>query len=81
MSLNQSYRRSTFIAYYNIRSGSYSKKPDQAVDGIRTENVALVDVERVKLQKILDEIDANKAILQQLQAEIAEFTRDKPNHA
>jgi len=53
----------------------------QAVDDIRTENVSLVDVERVKLQKILDEIDANKAILQQLQAEIADVTRDKPNHA
>jgi len=53
----------------------------QAVDVIRTENVSLVDVERVKLHKILDEIDANKAILQQLQAEIADVTRDKPNNA
>jgi len=53
----------------------------QVVDGIRTENVSLVDVKTVKLQKILDIIDANKAELQHLQAEIAHVTRDKPNHA
>jgi len=46
----------------------------QAVDVIRTKNVSL-------LQKILDEIDANKSILQQLQAEIADVTSDTPNHA
>jgi len=44
-------------------------------------NVSLIDVERVKLQKIFEEIDANKAVLQQLQAEIADVTRDKQNHA
>jgi len=53
----------------------------QAVDGVSTEDVSLVDVEMVKLQKLLDEIDANKAILQLLQAKIADITRDKPNHA
>ncbi|XP_070075656.1 uncharacterized protein [Drosophila takahashii] len=51
----------------------------QPVNDIRMEQLSLVDVERAMLQKIRDEIEANKTVLQRIQSEIDDVTRNKTN--